>query len=259
MALGNACRPGALQINPRVEGRSAPGSCVASHSRLLLLLLRPAGSIPPELGNLTALRQLFLGYFNQFDGGIPADLGRLASLVHLDLASCGCGIPLRRASPSSTRLPLDQPAQPSTSSSQAVRTTSRAPSRRLGRGAPLRGGLVHEPADRRGAAVAVQLPAQILILLNNFLFARCGGLGGVLGHAGAARQQFPHRRSSSWLLLPAPPPWSCEQLPHRHLPGRRPAKERNMLPLLNSPSNNRFNSSLPSAASSQTLLLVTTS
>ncbi|KAK1603171.1 hypothetical protein QYE76_018783 [Lolium multiflorum] len=53
------------------------------------------GAIPPELGRLAALKQLFLGYFNQFDGGIPPELGRLANLVHLDLANCGLtgGIP----------------------------------------------------------------------------------------------------------------------------------------------------------------------
>ncbi|XP_042383899.1 leucine-rich repeat receptor-like serine/threonine-protein kinase BAM1 [Zingiber officinale] len=48
------------------------------------------GRIPAEIGNLTSLRKLYLGYYNVFDGGIPAELGRLAAtLVHLDLSSCG--------------------------------------------------------------------------------------------------------------------------------------------------------------------------
>ncbi|KAG6493748.1 hypothetical protein ZIOFF_048750 [Zingiber officinale] len=54
------------------------------------------GRIPGEIGNLTRLKQLYLGYYNVFDGGIPAELGRLAAtLVHLDLSSCGLegGIP----------------------------------------------------------------------------------------------------------------------------------------------------------------------
>ncbi|CAN1225839.1 Leucine-rich repeat receptor-like serine/threonine-protein kinase BAM3 [Linum grandiflorum] len=46
------------------------------------------GRIPAEIGNLTSLRQLYLGYFNQFSGGIPAEIGNLISLVHLDLAQC---------------------------------------------------------------------------------------------------------------------------------------------------------------------------
>ncbi|XP_020599527.1 leucine-rich repeat receptor-like serine/threonine-protein kinase BAM3 [Phalaenopsis equestris] len=47
------------------------------------------GRIPPELGNLTSLKQLFLGYYNQFDGGIPMEIGKLFNLTHLDLSSCG--------------------------------------------------------------------------------------------------------------------------------------------------------------------------
>lgn len=46
------------------------------------------GLIPRELGNLTNLRWLQLGYFNQFDEGIPPELGKLVNLVHLDLSSC---------------------------------------------------------------------------------------------------------------------------------------------------------------------------
>ncbi|KAK3005338.1 hypothetical protein RJ639_015951 [Escallonia herrerae] len=47
------------------------------------------GPIPSEIGNLTILRQLYLGYFNQFEGGIPIEFGKLVNLVHLDLSNCG--------------------------------------------------------------------------------------------------------------------------------------------------------------------------
>ena len=43
------------------------------------------GSIPPELGNLTNLHQLGLG-FNQLTGNIPSELGQLAKLEYLDLS-----------------------------------------------------------------------------------------------------------------------------------------------------------------------------
>eukprot|EP00903_Cladosiphon_okamuranus_P009011 g8620.t1 len=43
-----------------------------------------AGSIPPELGNLGALQNLFL-YDNQLSGPIPAELGQLATLQVLNL------------------------------------------------------------------------------------------------------------------------------------------------------------------------------
>ncbi|GMH06769.1 hypothetical protein Nepgr_008609 [Nepenthes gracilis] len=55
------------------------------------------GKIPPrygnlaglkELGNLTKLMELYLGYYNVFEDGIPQELGRLTNLVHLDLSSC---------------------------------------------------------------------------------------------------------------------------------------------------------------------------
>ncbi|TMW85250.1 hypothetical protein EJD97_023437 [Solanum chilense] len=46
------------------------------------------GPIPRELGNVTSLRWLQLGYYNQFDEGIPPELGKLVNLVHLDLSSC---------------------------------------------------------------------------------------------------------------------------------------------------------------------------
>jgi Leucine-rich repeat (LRR) protein len=46
------------------------------------------GEIPGELGNLTNLREIYLGYYNVFEGGIPKELGKLVNLVHMDLSSC---------------------------------------------------------------------------------------------------------------------------------------------------------------------------
>lgn len=42
------------------------------------------GTIPPEIGNLTDLRNLYLNG-NQLDGSIPAEIGNLVNLVNLDL------------------------------------------------------------------------------------------------------------------------------------------------------------------------------
>lgn len=53
-----------------------------------------SGSIPAQLGNLTNLKQLFLGYYNEFDGGIPPEFGKLVNLVHLDLANCSLEGPI---------------------------------------------------------------------------------------------------------------------------------------------------------------------
>ncbi|KAG0450142.1 hypothetical protein HPP92_026921 [Vanilla planifolia] len=47
------------------------------------------GRIPSELGNLTGLKHLYLGHFNTFKDGIPAELGKLGNLIQLDLSSCG--------------------------------------------------------------------------------------------------------------------------------------------------------------------------
>ncbi|CAA6660167.1 unnamed protein product [Spirodela intermedia] len=60
------------------------------------------GKIPPEYGSWAAIEYLqlagndlreeyplYLGYFNVFDGGVPAELGDLQNLVVLDLSSCG--------------------------------------------------------------------------------------------------------------------------------------------------------------------------
>lgn len=48
-----------------------------------------AGPIPPELGNLSTLKELYIGYYNSYTGGLPAELGNLSSLVRLDAANCG--------------------------------------------------------------------------------------------------------------------------------------------------------------------------
>eukprot|EP00752_Nemacystus_decipiens_P018773 g16831.t2 len=50
--------------------------------RLVLKNLR--GSIPPELGNLAALKVLHLEY-NKLNGSIPPELGNLAALIYLNL------------------------------------------------------------------------------------------------------------------------------------------------------------------------------
>ncbi|KAL6992123.1 hypothetical protein U1Q18_010230 [Sarracenia purpurea var. burkii] len=52
------------------------------------------GFIPNELGNLTNLEKLLLGYYNQFEGGIPPEFGKLINLIHLDLSSCGLEGPI---------------------------------------------------------------------------------------------------------------------------------------------------------------------
>lgn len=44
--------------------------------------------IPTELGNLTIPKHLCLGYFNVFNGGIPAELNMLSNLAQLDHLSC---------------------------------------------------------------------------------------------------------------------------------------------------------------------------
>lgn len=47
------------------------------------------GPIPPEIGNLTKLRELYIGYYNTYDGGLPPEIGNLSELVRLDAANCG--------------------------------------------------------------------------------------------------------------------------------------------------------------------------
>ncbi|XWS45079.1 hypothetical protein CRYUN_Cryun15aG0105800 [Craigia yunnanensis] len=46
------------------------------------------GKIPPEIGNLTKLQQLYIGYFNSFEGGLPLEIGNLSELVRFDAANC---------------------------------------------------------------------------------------------------------------------------------------------------------------------------
>ncbi|PKU83455.1 leucine-rich repeat receptor-like serine/threonine-protein kinase BAM1 [Dendrobium catenatum] len=47
------------------------------------------GRIPPDIGKLKRLQQLYLGYFNSYEGGIPPEIGNLTNLVRLDMANCG--------------------------------------------------------------------------------------------------------------------------------------------------------------------------
>ncbi|BBH05527.1 Leucine-rich receptor-like protein kinase family protein [Prunus dulcis] len=46
------------------------------------------GKLPASLALLKNLKELYVGYFNSFDGGIPPELGSLTWLQVLDLASC---------------------------------------------------------------------------------------------------------------------------------------------------------------------------
>lgn len=46
------------------------------------------GKIPGELGNLSQLQELYVGYYNVFDGGIPPEFGKLTNLVRLDMSAC---------------------------------------------------------------------------------------------------------------------------------------------------------------------------
>ncbi|KAK6157033.1 hypothetical protein DH2020_011281 [Rehmannia glutinosa] len=39
-------------------------------------------------GNLTNLKELYLGSYNVYKGGIPGEFGKLVNLVHMDLSSC---------------------------------------------------------------------------------------------------------------------------------------------------------------------------
>ncbi|PRQ49175.1 putative transferase, protein kinase RLK-Pelle-LRR-XI-1 family [Rosa chinensis] len=48
-----------------------------------------AGKFPASLARLRNLKELYVGYYNNFDGGIPPELGSLRSLQVLDMASCG--------------------------------------------------------------------------------------------------------------------------------------------------------------------------
>ncbi|KAA8528763.1 hypothetical protein F0562_036118 [Nyssa sinensis] len=46
------------------------------------------GKIPASLSRLSTLQELYLGYFNQYKGGIPPELGLMSSLRILDLGHC---------------------------------------------------------------------------------------------------------------------------------------------------------------------------
>ncbi|KAK8517431.1 hypothetical protein V6N13_127610 [Hibiscus sabdariffa] len=46
------------------------------------------GRIPPEIGNLKKLQQLYIGYYNTFEGGLPPEVGNLSELVRFDAANC---------------------------------------------------------------------------------------------------------------------------------------------------------------------------
>ncbi|KAE9446810.1 hypothetical protein C3L33_21267, partial [Rhododendron williamsianum] len=54
------------------------------------------GKIPGELGNLTNLREIYLGYYNVFEGGIPKEFGKLVNLVHMDISKCELDGPIPR-------------------------------------------------------------------------------------------------------------------------------------------------------------------
>ncbi|XP_044479279.1 leucine-rich repeat receptor-like serine/threonine-protein kinase BAM1 [Mangifera indica] len=47
------------------------------------------GKIPREIGNLIKLRELYIGYYNGYTGGLPPEIGNLSALVRFDAANCG--------------------------------------------------------------------------------------------------------------------------------------------------------------------------
>ncbi|KAJ7957885.1 Leucine-rich receptor-like protein kinase family protein [Quillaja saponaria] len=47
-----------------------------------------SGKIPASLARLKNLKELYLGYFNSYEGGIPPELGFISSLQLLDMSSC---------------------------------------------------------------------------------------------------------------------------------------------------------------------------
>ncbi|KAC2527338.1 hypothetical protein FH972_027180 [Carpinus fangiana] len=50
--------------------------------------MRHTAKVPPEIGNLTKLQELYIGYYNNYKGRIPPEIGNLSSLVRLDAANC---------------------------------------------------------------------------------------------------------------------------------------------------------------------------
>ncbi|GJM97431.1 hypothetical protein PR202_ga14358 [Eleusine coracana subsp. coracana] len=53
-----------------------------------------SGRVPSSLSRLTRLREMYLGYFNQYDGGVPPEFSNLSSLVRLDMSSCNLTGPI---------------------------------------------------------------------------------------------------------------------------------------------------------------------
>ncbi|XP_058090915.1 receptor protein kinase CLAVATA1 [Magnolia sinica] len=53
-----------------------------------------SGRVPPTLSRLSNLRELYIGYFNSYEGGIPPEFGTLTSLHLLDMSSCNLSGPI---------------------------------------------------------------------------------------------------------------------------------------------------------------------
>nr|XP_010941307.3 leucine-rich repeat receptor-like kinase protein FLORAL ORGAN NUMBER1 [Elaeis guineensis] len=53
-----------------------------------------SGLVPVSLSRLTNLREMYIGYYSTYEGGIPPEFGMLASLVRLDMASCNLSGPI---------------------------------------------------------------------------------------------------------------------------------------------------------------------
>ncbi|KAI9091084.1 hypothetical protein K1719_028354 [Acacia pycnantha] len=45
--------------------------------------------MPSKIGNLTKLREHYIGYYNAYDGGLPPEIGNLSELVRFNAANCG--------------------------------------------------------------------------------------------------------------------------------------------------------------------------
>ncbi|KAG8373812.1 hypothetical protein BUALT_Bualt11G0064000 [Buddleja alternifolia] len=72
------------------SGEISPSFCSFPHLEYLAVSGNElTGAIPPEIGNMTQLKELYIGYFNTFSGGIPKEIGNLSNLVRLDAANCG--------------------------------------------------------------------------------------------------------------------------------------------------------------------------
>ncbi|KAL5193994.1 Leucine-rich repeat receptor-like serine/threonine-protein kinase BAM1 [Glycine soja] len=54
-----------------------------------------ASNITPELENLSALHELYIGYYNTYSGSILPKIGNLSNLVRLDAAYCGLSSKIR--------------------------------------------------------------------------------------------------------------------------------------------------------------------